>query len=51
MAIDIQDSWPDSAKTLSPGCMLSSSTGNTVPMIFGSILSLSRTEVNGSGEL
>src|SRR5579859_8045686 len=40
IAIDIQDSWPDSAKTLSPGCMLSSSTGITVPTIFGSILSL-----------
>ncbi len=38
IAIDIHDSWPDSANTLSFGCMFSSSTGMTVPTIFGSIV-------------
>src|SRR6266508_2560293 len=37
IAIDIHDSSPDSANTLSPGCMLSSSTGITVPTIFDSM--------------
>src|SRR5665213_1023541 len=37
IAIDIHDSCPDSAKTLSFGCMLSSSTGITVPTILVSI--------------
>src|SRR5579864_1485240 len=37
IAIDIQESSPDSAKTLSPGCMLCSSTGITVPTILDSI--------------
>src|SRR6266850_7089524 len=36
IAMDIQDSCPDSAKTLSLGCMLSSSTGITVPTILDS---------------
>src|SRR5438270_840959 len=37
IAIDIQDSSPDSAKTFSFASMLSSSTGNTVPTIFASM--------------
>ena len=37
IAMDIHESWPDSAKTLSLGCMLSSSTGITVPTILDSI--------------
>src|SRR5881397_2327516 len=37
IAIDIQESSPDSAKTLSFGCMLSSRTGITVPTIFDSM--------------
>src|SRR5260370_13733436 len=38
IAIDIKESCPDSAKTLSLGCMFSSSTGMTVPTIFGSMV-------------
>src|SRR5260370_2396793 len=38
IAIDIHESCPDSAKTLSLGCMFSSSTGMTVPTIFGSMV-------------
>src|SRR5437899_5409908 len=37
IAIDIQESSPDSAKTLSLGCMFSSRTGRTVPMILDSM--------------
>src|SRR5207249_9434277 len=37
IAIDIHDSSPDSANTLSLGCMLSSRTGITVPTIWDSI--------------
>src|SRR5438105_596538 len=37
IAIDIHESSPDSANTLSFGCMLSSRTGITVPTILGSI--------------
>src|SRR5436190_4395933 len=37
IAIDIHDSSPDSANTLSLGCMLSSRTGITVPTILDSI--------------
>src|SRR3989442_8178812 len=36
IAIDIHDSSPDSANTLSLGCMLSSRTGITVPTILDS---------------
>src|SRR6266851_5035469 len=37
MAMDIQESSPASAKTVSFGCRLSSRTGRVVPTIFGSM--------------